>query len=106
MPLRPIIEVEIFDLWGIDFMGPFPNSNGFEYTLIEVDYMSRWEEAILTRTNDHQVVVKFIHEHIFCRFGCPRAIISDGGKYFDNHQLQLMLKKYGVEHQVTTPYHP
>ena len=106
MPLRPIIEVEIFDLWGIDFIGPFPNSNGFEYILIAVDYMSRWAEAIPTRTNDHQVVVKFIHQHIFCRFGCPRAIISDGGKHFNNHQLQLMLKKYGVEHRVTTPYHP
>ena len=22
MPMRPILEVEIFDLWGIDFMGP------------------------------------------------------------------------------------
>ena len=61
MPLHPIIEVEIFDLWGVDFMGPFPNSNGFEYILMVVDYMSRWVEAIPTRTNDHQVVVKFIH---------------------------------------------
>ena len=46
-------------------MGPFPNSNGFEYILMAVDYMSRWAEAIPTRTNDHQVVVKFIHQHIF-----------------------------------------
>ena len=28
MPMRPILEVEIFDLWGIDFMGPFPHSDG------------------------------------------------------------------------------
>ena len=46
-------------------MGPFPNSNGFEYILIAVDYVSRWAEAIPTRTNDHQVVVKFIHKHFF-----------------------------------------
>jgi hypothetical protein len=25
MPLNPILIVEIFDVWGIDFMGPFPN---------------------------------------------------------------------------------
>ena len=71
MPLHPIIEVEIFDLWGVDFMGPFPNFNGFEYILMAVDYISRWVEAIPTRTNDHQVVVKFIHQHIFSRFGHP-----------------------------------
>ena len=106
MPLRPIIEVEIFDLWGINVMGPFPNSNGFEYILIAVDYMSCWAEAIPTRTNDRQVVVKFIHQHIFSRFGCPRAIISDGGKHFNNQKMQTMLKKYGVEHRVETPYHP
>ena len=79
-------------------MGPFPNSNGFEYILIAVDYMSRWVEAIPTRTKDNEVVIKFIHQHIFSRFGCPRAIISDGGKHFNNHQMQTMLKKYGVEH--------
>ena len=66
MPLQPIIEVEIFDLWGIDFMGPFPNSDGFEYILVAVDYLSRWVEAIPTRTNDHKVVLKFIQQkHIF-----------------------------------------
>ena len=40
MPLKPIIEVEIFDLWGINFVGPFPNSDGYEYILIAVDYVS------------------------------------------------------------------
>jgi len=28
MPLNPFLEVEIFDIWGIDFMGPFPSSAG------------------------------------------------------------------------------
>lgn len=57
MPLKPIIEVEIFDLWGIDFMGPFPKSHGFEYILMAVEYVSKWVEAIATRSNDSRVVV-------------------------------------------------
>jgi hypothetical protein len=40
MPLNPILVVEIFDVWGIDFMGPFPNSFGFLYILVAVDYVS------------------------------------------------------------------
>ena len=40
-----ILEVEIFDVWGIDFMGPFPNSNGNKYILIYVDYVSKRVEA-------------------------------------------------------------
>ncbi|CAA7039491.1 unnamed protein product [Microthlaspi erraticum] len=59
MPLNPILEVEIFDVWGIDFMGPFkPSSNGHNYILVAVDYVSKWIEAIPCPTCDAKVVVK------------------------------------------------
>ena len=106
MPLQTILEVEIFDLWGIDFMRPFPPSEGKEYILVAVDYVSKWVEAIQTRTNDHRVVNKFIVNNIFSRFGCPRAIISDGGSHFTNSHFRSLLKKYGVHHRVATQYHP
>ena len=68
--------------------------------------MSKWVEAIPTRTNDHKVVLKFIKEHIFSRFGVPRAIISDGGLHFCNRSFENLLKKFGVTHKVSTAYHP
>ena len=106
MPLSGILEVEIFDVWGIDFMGPFPSSFGNQYILVCVDYVSKWVEAIASPTNDGRVVTKFLRKHIFSRFGTPRAIISDGGTHFCNHQFESLLKKYGVTHKVATPYHP
>jgi len=42
MPLIPILVIEIFDCWGIDFMCPFPPSFGFLYILVVVDYVSKW----------------------------------------------------------------
>ena len=60
MPLQPILVIEIFDIWRIDFMGPFPPSFDNEYILVAVDYVSKWIEVIATRTNDHKVVMKFI----------------------------------------------
>ncbi|XP_073034719.1 uncharacterized protein [Primulina eburnea] len=71
MPLNPIIEIEIFDCWGIDFMGPFPPSFGYLYILVAVDYVSKWIEAIPRQTNDHKIVIKFLKENIFSRFGIP-----------------------------------
>ena len=71
-----------------------------------IDYVSKWVEAVATRTNDHHVVVKFLKEHIFSRFGMPRAIISDGGTHFCNRPVSILMKKYGVLHKVGTPYHP
>ena len=84
MPLTLILIIEIFDCLGIDFMGPFPPSYGYLSILLSIDYVSKWVEAIPTRTNDHMVVLKFIKEPIFSSFGIPRAIISDGGLHFCN----------------------
>jgi len=63
MPLNPILEIELFDVWGIDFMGPFPNSFGNQYILVVVDYVSKWVEAIPCKTNDNKVVIKFLKEN-------------------------------------------
>ncbi|GJX45994.1 reverse transcriptase domain-containing protein, partial [Tanacetum coccineum] len=82
MPQNAIQVCEIFDLWGIDFMGPFPSSRGNKYILVAVDYLSKWVEAKALPTNDARVVVKFL-KSLFSRFGAPRAIISDHfGKRF------------------------
>ena len=84
MPLNPILVVENFYVWGIDFMGPFPHSFGHQYILVAVDYVSKWAEAIPCRTNDHKVVIEFLKSNIVSRFRFPRAIISDGGAHFCN----------------------
>ena len=65
MPLNQILVVEIFDCWGIDFMGPFP-SFGYLYILVAVDYVSKWVEAIPCKKNDHKIVLKFLKEK-FCQ---------------------------------------
>ena len=106
MPLNNVLVCDLFDVWAIDFMGPFPRSYNNEYILVAVDYVSKWVEAIATPTNDARVVVKFMKKHIFTRFGTPRAVISDGGKHFCNGQLDRLLEKYGVTHKVGLAYHP
>ncbi|XP_013613796.1 PREDICTED: uncharacterized protein LOC106319960 [Brassica oleracea var. oleracea] len=106
MPQNPILEVEVFDVWGIDFMGPFPSSYTNKYTLVTVDYVSKWVEAIASPTNDAKVVLKMFKSIIFPRFGIPRVVISDGGSHFINKLFANLLKKNGVKHKVETPYHP
>ena len=105
-PMHPILEVELFDLWGIDFMGPFPASYKNLYILLAVDYVSKWVEAIPTRTNDAKVVAQFLRSHIFSRFGTPRALITDNGTHFCNKIIDKVLQKYGVRHRTSLAYHP
>nr|GEU41178.1 reverse transcriptase domain-containing protein [Tanacetum cinerariifolium] len=90
MPQNSIQVCEIFDVWGIDFMGPFPSSKGNKYILVAVDYLSKWVEAKALPTNDDRVVFKFL-KNIFGRFGTPRAIISDRGTHFCNDQFATVI---------------
>ncbi|GKE41216.1 reverse transcriptase domain-containing protein, partial [Tanacetum coccineum] len=86
MPQNAIQVCEIFDVWGIDFMRPFPSSRGNKYILVAIDYLSKWVEAKALPTNDARVVVKFL-KSLFSRFGAPRAIISDRGTHFCNEKF-------------------
>ncbi|GJW59348.1 reverse transcriptase domain-containing protein [Tanacetum coccineum] len=77
MPQNSIQVCEIFDVWGIDFMGPFPSSKGNKYILVAVDYL----------------------------FGAYRAIINDRGTHFCNDQFTKVMLKYGVTHRLFIAYH-
>ncbi|GKE97769.1 reverse transcriptase domain-containing protein, partial [Tanacetum coccineum] len=76
MPQNNIQVCDVFDVWGLDFMGPFPDSRGNKYILVAVDYVSKWVEAQALPTNDARVV------------------------------LEKALQKYRVTHKISTAYHP
>ncbi|GJT34313.1 reverse transcriptase domain-containing protein [Tanacetum coccineum] len=104
MPLNNIQVCEIFDIWGIDFMGPFPKSYKFEYILVAGYYVSKWAEAQALPTNDARVVITFLKK-LFCRFGMPKALISDRGTHFCNKIMERTMKRYGVNHRFSISYH-
>lgn len=82
MPLINILEVEVFDVSGINFMGPFPSSMGNKYILVDVDYVSKCIKVVASPTNDARVITKMFKNYIFPRFVVSRLVISDGGSHF------------------------
>ena len=106
MPSNTSLEVELFDVWGIDFIRPFPSSYGYKYILLAVDYVSKWVEAITTINCDAKVVLNFIRKNIFSKFGTPRVVINDKGSHFCNKLFATLLSMYGVTHRVLLAYHP
>ena len=106
MPLEGILVVQLFDVWGIDFMRPFPASFGNIYILIAVDYVSKWVEATACPKNDANTVVGFLQRNILSRFGTSRTIISDGGSHFANKVFDKLMGRYGIKHIMSLAYHP
>ncbi|GKA41151.1 putative nucleotidyltransferase, ribonuclease H [Tanacetum coccineum] len=104
MPLTNIIISEVFDIWGIDFMGPFPSSRNNKYILVAIDYVSKWVEDEALPTNDTRVEAKFIRR-LFSRLRIPKALINDRWIHFCNSLLEKTLKKYGVTHRLAIAHH-
>ena len=106
MLLQGILVVQLFDVWGMDFMGPFPVSFGNICILLAVDYVTKWVEAAACPNNDANTVVGFLQRNILSRFGTPRTIISDGGSHFANEVFDKLMSRYGIKHIMSLAYHP
>ena len=106
IPLKGILVVQIFYVWGIDFIGPFPSTFGNIYILLAVDYVSKWVEASACPRNDAIIVVEFIQRNILSRFGASKTIISDEGSHFANNFFSKLMRRYGIRHVMGLAYHP
>ena len=109
MPLVPINPSRTFEMWAIDFVGPFsiPGRRiGARYIITAVEYVTKWVEAEVVDTCSSEIVAKFIYENIIVRFGCPVTLISDQGSHFINKTIDALTKEFKIVHHKTTAYHP
>jgi transposase InsO family protein len=106
MHLKYNLKIDLFDVWSIDFMGPFKNSCGYEYILVMVDYVSKWVEAMPCRKASTEESITMITNVIFPRFGTLRIFIRNGGTQFTGKNFKKFLSKLVIEHRVSMAYHP
>ena len=90
----------------LDFVGPInPSSNQKTYILVATEYVTKWVEAEALPRETEDFVIQFLF-HIFIRYGLPRDIITNGGPQFAGNKIAATLKKYHIQHKITTSYHP
>ncbi|XP_056690228.1 uncharacterized protein [Spinacia oleracea] len=95
MPQSSIIELEVFDVWGIGFMGPLPSSYGNLYILLAVDYVSKWAKAIASPTNDHKALLKKYGVHH--KVGLAYHPQTSGQVEVTNREIMSILEKTVVK---------
>lgn len=64
LSMSMMLKVELFDVWGIDFMGPFVSSCGHKNILVAMDYISKWVEIVALADIDGKRVVPFLRKNI------------------------------------------
>ena len=109
MPHQPMLPLEPFKKWGLDFVGPFTTTVariGNRYIFVTTDYCTKWVEAKALRDNTMVSTTKFLYENIWCRFGFPIELISDQGGHFINKVVRELTDHYTIVHKKSTPYYP
>ena len=74
--------------------------------MVDVDYVTKWVEAIPTSSVDYNTSIKMLKEVIFPRFGVPRYLMTDGGSHFIPGAFRKMLARYDVNQRIASPSHP
>ncbi|MCO5594436.1 hypothetical protein L7F22_048466 [Adiantum nelumboides] len=106
---HPILPLEPFQKWRLDFVGPIkPRAHkiGSRYILVATDYASKWVEAVALRDNKAASVARFLYKNIMTRFGCPIELVSDQRTHFLNFVIEELTSKHTILHKKSTPYHP
>jgi hypothetical protein len=109
MPLISVNPNRSFEIWGIDFVGPFPQREiitGAKYIIIVLEYVTKWEEVESVESCTKEVAKKFIYENIITRFGCPLTLIKDQGTHFLNETIKILQENFLIDHRRMTSYHP
>ncbi|KAI3461303.1 hypothetical protein Pfo_017966 [Paulownia fortunei] len=106
-PLHPIESPYPFAQWGMDIVGPFPPATGQrKFLIVTVDYFTKWVEAEPLARITEKEVIKFLWKNVICRFGIPRALISDNGTQFTGAKIREWCQGLSIKQFFTSVGNP
>ena len=97
MPLVPLVNLQAFEKWAIDFVGPINppvKKSGARYIITATNYLTRWAEAQPVKKCSAATATKFIFDNILSIFGCPRVLMSDQGSHFLNKTIEVLAEEF------------
>ncbi len=108
MPLNPSHVQELFERWGLDFIGPLrvSKTRRCRYIVVAMEYLTKWVEARALPDNSTVSTTRFIYEQIITRYWIPLQLTSDRGGRFVNHVIRLLTTEFKICYSLSSPYYP
>lgn len=105
-PALAIPVTGLMDRIDMDLVFGLPETeNGYKGIFVITEALSKYPYAVPIKSKTALEIARQFFNFI-CLFGPPKQIISDQGKEFVNSILQELVKLTGIEHRITSAYHP
>ena len=106
-PLHPLpILKDPFQRIVMDIFGPLRKTKSCnKYTLVAMDYTTKWPESFALRNSTAETVVNCLID-LRSRVGVPQEILTDNGTNFVSKVVKQFCQTMGVQQIRTSPYHP
>jgi len=105
--MHPIAISEVFEHLHIDIVGPLRTTDrGNCYIVTATDAYSKWAFGYACPNARTDELISFLDDRVMAVHGCPKSIITDRGSQFTSAKWKEYVTRLGVEHKMTTPYHP
>lgn len=96
-----------FDKVAIDIVGTLPTTiDGNRYILTMQDQLTKYSIAVPLTSIQSTDIADALTKHLICRFGAPRAILTDQGSSFMSPVMACIARKFRIQRIRTTAYHP
>jgi hypothetical protein len=108
LPLQPVRELQSFEKWVVDFIGPIHPLNKHSkarYIITAIYYLTRWTEAEAVQYCSTDTSARFIFENVITQFRCPRNITSDQGTHFISSTIVALTNEFIIQRHKSIPYH-
>jgi transposase InsO family protein len=98
--------MEPWEVVSLDYIGPLPEDQGFNYVLVVVDHFSQYLVTVPTRELSAGTTARALYDEVICRFGMPRRILTDRGTPFHNRLFDDLGELLNIKKHLTSAHHP
>ena len=92
---------------GVDLITGLPRIKGYNAIIVYTDHYSKQVHVLPTTTEvDADGIAELHYREIFRLHGVPKKIVSDCGPQYAARIQRELYRKLGIEHGLTTAYHP